>query len=236
MKKKFPRVQYTHIIVGRRNCNHCKRWRHVLDFGVRTWWDKEKTVPRYFYARCRTCERQRGRIKNARMAGRDRPYGRREFPDVRPEARRARARAGDRRRRQSAEYRDNLREYQRIWTNSQRREQGVPKRNTRKPLPASNGYRSTNNTDIKLPLEPFAKWVLEGYRGSTSQLARAMGVDEARVRRYAKGFSYGSNGKVYLVTDVTINFVDKALVKSGSGLHLWDLYPEEEYPDLYTWD
>ena len=39
----------------RKHCNKCGHWRHVVDFSVRKWWDKEKTIPQTLAGWCKNC-------------------------------------------------------------------------------------------------------------------------------------------------------------------------------------
>lgn len=39
----------------RKHCTKCKRWRHVVDFTVRKWWDDERTIPQTLVAWCKNC-------------------------------------------------------------------------------------------------------------------------------------------------------------------------------------
>lgn len=42
-------------LTSRKHCNKCKRWRLVVDFSVRQWWDDEKTIPQILATWCKNC-------------------------------------------------------------------------------------------------------------------------------------------------------------------------------------
>ena len=116
------------IVCGRKFCSVCKRWRHLLDFGVARWVDPiTREVPMYWRSQCLTCERVIGREKNARLNGRDRPYGARQ-PRMRGQTRNRHWYQKHLERMKDPEYAARYREYQRMWAEGKRREMGVPAR------------------------------------------------------------------------------------------------------------
>jgi hypothetical protein len=56
----------------RRHCCACGRWRTWLDFAVRQWADKEKTIPKYFSSECHACHRRLARERWASATEKER--------------------------------------------------------------------------------------------------------------------------------------------------------------------
>src|SRR3954466_13710181 len=57
------------VILGRRNCTRCTRWRHLGDFGY-----EQRQNRLYIKSQCLACERERRRDWYARMAPEERAH------------------------------------------------------------------------------------------------------------------------------------------------------------------
>jgi hypothetical protein len=55
------------VIAGRKHCTCCTRWRHWTDFGVHTWTDRTKTVPKRLQSWCHVCRRRYGKRHRANL-------------------------------------------------------------------------------------------------------------------------------------------------------------------------
>lgn len=104
--------------------------------------------------------------------------------------------------------------YQRDWAADKRRREGV------KPRGPWKKYRDMTE---KVPVRPFSSWIQETF-SSPGELARIMGVDEKRIRHIVQE-EYTKNGKVYPYKNISVDFVDRALVATGGNTHLSELYP-----------
>jgi hypothetical protein len=122
-----------------------------------------------------------------------------------------------------------LRERTRFHARRRRRRQGIPERNGG-PYRIRAGHHTSGYSDL-VPAEPFAAWLrvhlakldaeeinTSTERGPLARLAMAAEVDVERLRRFAKGTSNQSN--------VTLGFVDRVMIASGTSTGLWELYPE----------
>lgn len=55
-------------VCGRRHCRTCRRWRHVIDFGVRQWADTRRTIVRYHKPECMVCAARLERARFGRLS------------------------------------------------------------------------------------------------------------------------------------------------------------------------
>lgn len=201
---------------GRKHCSQCRCWRPLSDFGVVTGQDKLRS-------RCRTCERIAARFRLG-IKRRGQPYGQQgrqatagiprtngasKLAYDSPEYRRYQRELS---RRKTPEQVEQRREYQRIHTATQRRQNGSPEKvlQLRPHVPQRNGET------IWLPVEPFAEWLRER-------------VPERGLHQWAQGVNLNGDhvGKILRGTNqsVHIDVVDRALTADG-GTHLRELYPE----------
>lgn len=124
LPRKVPKRRNTpgsnRVMVGRKFCSCCGRWRHVIDFDAyaRT----ERGVPLQFQSRCQACAKAKNRIRNG---GTKLP---RKIGKPTAEEKRAYNRASYHRRRQDPAYLEYFREGQRIYLEAKRREAGIKPR------------------------------------------------------------------------------------------------------------
>lgn len=199
------------VVCGRRFCSDCKRWRHIVDFGVQLWEDPiERIVPKMFRQICHHCERLRGRVRNAKLAGRAEPYGQWKPRRSREDRNRAHIERHKERMKTDPVYAEHFRERQRIWAEGKRRERGAKNIREGKVLP---GYGE------RLPVEPLKQWfeskLDNGYMQNQVLLAIRCGIDARAIHRIIN-LEYES---------VSEDFVDHALLSEGST-YLWEIYPE----------
>ena len=111
------------VVLGRRFCSDCKHWRHLIDFHAR-----ERGIdgePTAWQSICATCQRIRCRV-SAGIKRRGKPFEPRK-PRMNHEQRLARARERYREYRKDPEWLELRREYERIYAEARRREQGIPR-------------------------------------------------------------------------------------------------------------
>lgn len=227
------------VVLGRRHCSTCTVWRPIHEFGVAQWWDPfERTRPRFFRTDCHYCERLKGRVKNARLNGRDIPYGQRR-PGRSPEERRRAHRERQKWRLENdPEFAERYRERQRIWAEGKRREKGIPRRDSL----IANRFIGSPRQDPQLPIGPFQQWIREraAYyarkEGTTPQEGTVMGITvladrcqigERQLRRFLEGHEIDKNGNRRDLREVALSTVDTCLVNEGNTF-LWELYPETD--------
>lgn len=86
------------------------------------------------------------------------------------------------------------------------------------PPPERTHYREV------VPAQPFRMWLANRVQEySVSNVAATLGISQRRVRTIIDGY-YWQRGKKYPVKNLTLDFVDNALVAFGD--HLMDLYPD----------
>lgn len=72
-----------------------------------------------------------------------------------------------------------------------------------------------------IPTRPFQEWLERNVHGDVDGLAARLGWGVRRL------FSYRTSEEAFLDRPA----VEEALFRAG--LHLWDIYPEEDFPELY---
>jgi hypothetical protein len=167
------------VVCGKKFCSYCKRWRHVIDFNVRTWRGEigEELWVQTLSSECKTCNtvkyrQRRGFQARKRVPHPSTPAGR--------EHRNAKNRASAARRRQDPEYRKREREYQRIWRSKRAAAEG----REFKPRPRAENrveFESTWNWNPRYDATPFLLW-WDSLNGSRSQAAAEI-VDLVRICR-----------------------------------------------------
>jgi hypothetical protein len=213
------------VVLGRRFCSACGRWRLLLDFGVGRYMPGTDT-PAYFQAHCRTCQRVRNRIVNGykpqpvrtRLSG---------------AALSARQRENYRRRREDPEWLAGRREYERIYTQAKRRDQGVAERNWRRGGERDKGKGSyADAVDAGPFIEWLDRWIARQDRMRTSTVdsfdRRIAGLDELAE---LAGTHPRSLYRARETGRISITLVDRVLVAAGADVMLIHLYPEL-YPDV----
>lgn len=202
----FNQGQKVEIILGRKNCTRCGRWRYINDFHVRER-DFQTNEPISFQSNCKSCQRQIARVSKG-LKERGKPYGvrkRKMTHEERLEHRRNLYREHSK----DPKFVENRREYARIYAEAKRREAGIERRNFNNKSLAGYGEM--------LPVEPMIHWIEtklnNGYQGNASLLAVKCGVDERVIRRLRE--------EQELVGE---DLVDRMLVEEGST-DLWEVYP-----------
>lgn len=201
------------VVLGRRHCKDCKRWRHIHDFRVATWLNNKRETALTFSVYCRHCERIRGRVRNARRAGRDKPYGPRRKGQSREERNRRWSERHKFRMKTDPEYARDYREYQRIWAEGKRRKQRI------KPNSFAN-RSSLSRREPVVSVEPLKEWLLDEYLRymQIAEIARAANMDDARLAGLLNGRVQGGN--------LTIGSVDKITTGLGRPEMTSILYPD----------
>lgn len=214
------------ITCGRRHCSDCGRWRPIVDFCVARWKDPiERTEPKYWRNICRTCERLRGRERNAKLNGRTEPYGPQKYVGQTPEERRQR-RLKNRREWQrnklenDPEWAERYREKQRFYAEKKRRERGAKPREV-----ASSTYKKCKGEEM-VAIKPFQDWIEEKIElyGSIEDFASLIETSPRTVHRWRTGREM-DRGRERKFTEIPLNTVDVALTREGSN-GLWELYPD----------
>jgi FtsZ-interacting cell division protein YlmF len=194
------------VVMGRRFCSTCKRWRHICDFGVQTWNDPiEQKYPLFFRNICHHCERIRKRTANVKSLGR-KPYGQRKPKMSKQERNRRHRERHMWRMENDPAYAENFRERQRIWAEGKRREKGIARRNRPDRRTMSNTY---------VDGRPFVEWwdSLNGMRPKEPNVdSDAMRA----VRRVKNGES----------TRINLAHVDHLCMAAGFPEELSILYPD----------
>lgn len=121
------------------------------------------------------------------------------------------------------------RERTRFYARQRRRRLGIPERNGG-PYRIKNGHHESGYRDL-VPSGPFSEWLKKHIaqldadlaymhdkhdRSGVTKVAEAAGVDVERIRRLKDG----------RLDNVTLGFVDRVLVSSGTETMLWELYDE----------
>lgn len=193
------------IILGRRNCARCTRWRHTVDFKWR--WQrkhyKTRTLrpPRYrtptIDTVCKSCRRKQERER---------------YNHLSEEEKRARGRIANK---QAQIRRDKLNEQ--IARMNQIRAQRTPRWD-----------------DKTVDITPFRMWLLGKSRreGGAAGLSRQIGTHERNVRRWLDGYDWDQDsGHAFAycepkpIYSVTVGVVDKVGVALGEPDLLNRLYP-----------
>ena len=216
------------VILNRKFCSLCGRWRLLLEFGV-TRYFKGTDEPQYFQAHCKTCNTVRLRFK--------RGHGRQKIGRLTGKALRKHEREWrQRKREEDPEWYEERREMWRFRAERARRRQGVRQR-VLKPLPPAPGHGDTVDSG------PFVEWL---DKWCAEQ-------DDKRVAQGVKGFGFdGIDRPVADLEDladlaqvspkafwrarntgrISVSVVDRVLIAAGADVYLIDLdpgvYPDEE--------
>src|SRR3954454_16657678 len=195
------------IILGRKNCARCTRWRSILDYYVRT--HDVDGNPLGFQTICKACQAEVSRV-SAGMIRRGKPYQKRKPPMTKGQ------KAAKRRRRykklmKNPEYAADRREYARIYAEAKRREAGVPVRE-----------KTIANREIeespRLSTVPLKRWIEHklnnGYKGNLGALALACKSDSSLLNKIRTDH----------FASVSVSMVDSMLLSEGST-NLPELYP-----------
>src|SRR5881628_3070787 len=127
----MPRQRPPSVVCGRKFCTRCGRWRLLVDFYARRYDQDGNAV--WWQSCCMNCGLIEKRISNG-IIRRGRPYEARK-PPLTPEQRKARTRELYQCRRRDPQWLERRREYERIWREAKRREQGVPARALKRAAP-----------------------------------------------------------------------------------------------------
>jgi hypothetical protein len=197
------------VVLGRRFCSDCKHWRHLIDFHAR-----ERGIdgePTAWQSICATCQRIRCRV-SAGIKRRGKPFEPRK-PRMSHEQRLARARERYREYRKDPEWLELRREYERIYAEARRREQGIPRDEARIA-------RRHAGPDVLIPVLPFSLWLEERrwIYESWGDFAKACGLlkpdgsgDERTLFRYRIDANDSAQPE-----NVRTGFVDRCLQHEGS--------------------
>lgn len=243
------------VVCGRRICKGCGAWRHISFFPYKR--DRKDPERIYPQGTCESCKRIKERNKYAtdpehrerkKKNTREwkeknldyvRDYKRSfEYRQMRSKRRRAKyvkkrgkplsQEEKNIRRRERHQWRmenepgyaEDRREYSRIYQEARRRERGVKRREKA----ISRRRTESKKREPTLPAAPLIKWaekrIAEEY-GDWVAFGRMCGLDDRNFRRFRSG------------EDVTLSTVDRILTRDGTAL-LFEVYPEDEYPDLYV--
>lgn len=195
------------IILGRKTCSKCKRFRHLVDFDARSRNEDGEAVT--WQSQCKTCARIRCRVSSG-IRRRGKPFKPRKFGAKKGEVlRRHRREMHARKMKEDPAYAADRREYARIYAEAKRREQGIPVR------PKKNNGKKEHGE--RLPAGPMTLWVrknINRYEGEASNMAKYCGVDEGTIRRLNDG----------IVGFISEDVADRILTREGST-DLWEVYP-----------
>lgn len=192
------------IVLGRRFCTICRRWRQIHEFHI-----ARRKGRKYLSSHCRVCNT----VKKRNQRG----FDKKEFKSQAPEAIKARKNASQRRVWQNIkndpERLQSYQEYGRIWAEGKRREQGVDVR--RKPKKYT--VTSAQKDEIMLEVGPLRQWLLEKINEyeTIERLSKAVSLSPRRIYSYLHEHEYVVSG-----------MVDHLLWNEGSTL------PSELYPQL----
>lgn len=189
------------VVLGRRFCSDCKHWRHLVDFHAR---DRDVNGDVIAWQSiCSTCQRIRCRV-TAGIKRRGKPYEARR-PRMSHEQRLARARERYQEFRKDPVWLELRREYERIYAEGRRRQNGVPRADARLD-------RRDIGPDAYIPVDPFSLWMEERrpFYESWADFAAACGVSERAL------FRYRSDANGHRQSNVTAGFVDRVLQHEGS--------------------
>lgn len=178
---------------GRKHCSRCKRWRHLIDFGVEKWFDIERTIPRVMKSACTICETQRNRERNGHAP---RPIGPAKFSPAWYEARRRRSRESLARRWRDPAYRADRNEYMRIWREANDKQpRSRPSRSAYEDYPTGRKHCKSCGSWRLLVDFSVAQWLdddetIPGYMRSQCHVCRSRHEKarklEAKKRRYTR--------------------------------------------------
>lgn len=190
------------VVLGRRFCSDCGRWRLLIDFHAR-----ERAAdgePIAWQSICSTCQRIRCRHTQG-LKRRGKPYEQRR-PRMSHQQRLARARERYQEYRKDPEWLELRREYERIYAEGHRRQNGIPRAEVRLA-------NRDPGRDADIPSDPFSLWMEERHKfyRSWSDFAAACGVSERALFRFRTDVNNGGPQR-----SVTAGFVDRVLQHEGS--------------------
>lgn len=110
------------------------------------------------------------------------------------------------------------RERTKFYARQRRRRQGVPERVIGRRRDRKKGQSRYGD---RVDLQPFVDWLVSYVDRNDltiTEISDACKLDEARLRRFYNGKSSQKR--------VSIGFVDRILVYSGTNTQLWELYPD----------
>lgn len=249
---KSARAVTNPIIMGRRICNGvCGRWRLITDFGHKA--DSNADQGRYITGACEPCMRAAGRdwykrnsqkqIDSAKKWKLENPERVKLYKEIEKASKRTPEARAKERIRQRRRYADpvigpKMREYHRIYRNMKRSEGKNGRPVDLRYARSADSYKPyTSPADALVPREPFATWLEEIKDAglSFSELARTAGIDSSRYRSIVRG-TYIKDGLSYNLQNVSFAFVDATILASGLDTQIWDLYPQDLYPEIYATD
>jgi hypothetical protein len=201
LRAERERRKITDIIPDKKPCSGCRQVKPINNFTMKR--RMLKTGLKVFpSAKCKACEAARQREirrqrKETMTPEEIREMHRRWNANRDPEKRRA---------------------YQREWKTIQRRKAGA------KP------NRVTLERFVKpetVPLGPFMAWVRATFdiENHLPEVADTLKISERRLRTLNAGYEW-KNGKKYVIENISVDVVDRALLAYGGTTFLWDLYPE----------
>jgi hypothetical protein len=200
---------------GYRNCDKCSRWRPVSDYTVY----KTRTGYEQITSECDHCKREREKAR----------YDKLSETEKRSKGIKANKRAMKRRSKA-------LVEIERLHAivdeqNERLEEQWAKIEQVRKARKHARATRGTIN-GTAVDIVPFRMWLLRQYRQygyNSSELAREMGQDEARVRRWLDGFLWTGAGRdPEPIRAINLATVDQISMAMGDSGLLSRLYPLED--------
>ena len=197
------------MVLGRRFCSDCKHWRLLIDFHAR---DRDADGhPTAWQSICATCQRIRCRV-NAGIKRRGKPFEPRK-PRMTHQQCLARARERYQEHRKDPEWLELRREYERIYAEARRREQGIPRDEARID-------RRNPGPDALVPVMPFSLWLEERrwIYESWGDFAAACGLlkpdgtgDDRTLFRYRIDVNDSASPQ-----SLKASFVDRCLQHEGS--------------------
>jgi hypothetical protein len=225
------------VILGRKNCSRCKRFKHLHEYDARE--RDVEGIAIQWQSICKTCTRERCRI-SAGIRRTGKPYKARRFGAMTREQRNARKRERYREMMQDPKWAEERREYMRIYAEAKRREAGAERR---EKMIANRAPKSSIREDM-VPLAPFQRWLEERLpvyaaaevptpgrppgRPGMGGLATATGLAERTVFRFLEGRERSKTEKYDTgyreITEIPLSTVDRALMNEGST-DLWEIYP-----------
>lgn len=196
-------VQYP-LILGRKNCARCTRWRHAVDFRWR--WLKSGAGP-YIDKFCIPCRKELDRQAYARMSPAQKQRKIKRDYELKYEARHAL----DALLAELEQHPKNELLRRKIYNVNVILNNGSGK------------YKRADHVDIT----PFRMWILVKVReyGSAVALANAIGHDEKQVRRWAEGVDWFDSCDPRPIRGVSLGTVDAIMTRLEIPHVFNELYP-----------